>query len=98
VYLNAPSWLALNYPGASNGNYGWQYELSKFYYSGIEGEKFALVITSGTTSFFWFANRGGWDRYNYMGAFRSGGGGNGNPVGNFWRTASWLQQWKFVRV
>jgi hypothetical protein len=105
VFLNARSWRALDYPAESYGAYGWQYQIWD-YHSSILGQQFRdyYVSTRFPCEKYWecsnleFANLLGSQGYNIMDAFASDGGGNGNRVGNFWSTGSWLQHWYLVKV
>jgi hypothetical protein len=94
---NAGSGRCLDYPASSGGANGWQYVLWDCVGSaGSTGQRFWPYWHTNTSDFDWSVELG--TSANLMDAFASGGGGNGNPVGNWGYTGSNLQRWTLVHV
>jgi hypothetical protein len=92
VFKNARTNRCLDYPGSSGGSNGWQYQTWDCYYNA--GQRFRLDPHPSGGGTHYVSNMLGGSA-NVMDAFQSGGGGDGNPVGNWVKTGSTLQAWRF---
>jgi hypothetical protein len=79
----------LDYPASSGGRNGVQYELWDCV--GTPGQKFRMAWNEDLGAYIFAVELGG--PHNHIDAFASGGGRDGNPVGNWAWTGHALQHW-----